>query len=84
MSTTTSACCDPRITAWPCRIIISSVTGTEAVHDVAEGVANQDDIAVAIHQRRGMRVVRGQHHDRLAVLARANIRRSFALDGRLN
>ena len=28
MSTTTSARLDPRITAWPCRIIISSVTGT--------------------------------------------------------
>ena len=28
MSTTTSACCDPRITACPCRIIMSSVTGT--------------------------------------------------------
>ncbi len=28
MSTTTSARRDPRITAWPCRIIMSSVTGT--------------------------------------------------------
>ena len=28
MSTTTSARFEPRITAWPCRIIISSVTGT--------------------------------------------------------
>jgi hypothetical protein len=28
MSTTTSARLDPRITARPCRIIISSVTGT--------------------------------------------------------
>ena len=28
MSTTTRARCEPRITAWPCRIIISSVTGT--------------------------------------------------------
>ena len=28
MSTTTSARLEPRITAWPCRIIISSVTGT--------------------------------------------------------
>ena len=27
MSTTTSASCEPRITARPCRIIISSVTG---------------------------------------------------------
>ncbi len=28
MSTTTSACFEPRITARPCRIIMSSVTGT--------------------------------------------------------
>ena len=28
MSTTTSACFEPRITACPCRIIMSSVTGT--------------------------------------------------------
>ncbi len=58
--------------------------GLEPVHDVAEGIADQNDVAIAIDQRRGMGVVRRQHHDRLAVLARANIRRSFALDGRLN
>jgi hypothetical protein len=28
MSTTTKARREPRITAWPCRIIMSSVTGT--------------------------------------------------------
>ena len=28
MSTTTSARLEPRITAWPCRIIMSRVTGT--------------------------------------------------------
>src|SRR5258708_12891046 len=39
---------------------------------------------MAIDQCRGMRVIRRQHHDRLAVLAGAYIRRGLALDGRLD
>ena len=58
--------------------------GLETVHHIAEEVADQNDVAIAIDQRRGMRVIRGQHHDRLAVLAGANIRRGLALDGGLN
>src|SRR5258707_13122556 len=38
---------------------------------------------MAIDQGRGMRVIRRQHHDRLAILAGANIRGGLALDGRL-
>jgi hypothetical protein len=39
---------------------------------------------MAIDQGCGMRVIRGQHHDRLAVLAGTNIRRGLALDRGLN
>ena len=72
MSTTTSARLEPRITASPCRIIISRVTGTrglEPVHHHAERVADQDEIAVAVEQAGGMRVVGGEGDDRLAALA---------------
>ena len=58
--------------------------GLETVHDIAEGIADQNDVAMAIDQRRGMRVIGRQHHDRLAVLAGADIRRGFALDGGLD
>jgi hypothetical protein len=58
--------------------------GLEPMHDIAQGIADQDDIAIAIDQSGGMGVIRGQHHDRLAILAGANIRRGLALDGRLN
>jgi hypothetical protein len=58
--------------------------GLEPVHNVAEGIADQDDVAVAVDQRRRVRVIRGQHHDGIAALAGANLRRGFALDGRLH
>jgi hypothetical protein len=58
--------------------------GFKSVHDVAEGVADQDDVTITIHERCGMGVVGGQHHDRLAILARANIGCGFTLDRRLN
>ena len=58
--------------------------GLETVHHIAEGIADQDDVAMAIDQGGGMGVIRGQHHDRLAVLAGADIRRGLAPDGGLN
>ena len=58
--------------------------GLESVHDVAEGIADQDDVAITIDQGRRMRVIGRQHHDRIAVLARANVGRGFAPDGRLD
>jgi hypothetical protein len=54
------------------------------VHDVAKGIADQDHVAMAVDQRRGMGVMGGEHHDRLAALAGADVRRGLALDGRLN
>jgi hypothetical protein len=58
--------------------------GLEAVHDIAEGIADQDDVAIAIDQCGRVGVIRGQHHDRLGVLAGTNIRRGLALDRGLN
>jgi hypothetical protein len=58
--------------------------GLETVHHIAEGIADQDDVAIAVDQCSGMGVIRSQHHDWLAVLAGADIRRGLALDGGLN
>jgi hypothetical protein len=54
--------------------------GLETVHDIAEGVADQDDVAMPVDQRRGMGVVGGQHHDGLAALASEDVRRGLAPD----
>ena len=43
------------------------------MHHVTQTVADQDDIAIAVDQRRGMSMIRGQHHDWIAVLASANV-----------
>jgi hypothetical protein len=54
---------------------MSSVTGgLEAVHHHAERVADQNDVAMLVGQRRGVGVIRGENDDRLAALARENIR----------
>jgi hypothetical protein len=58
--------------------------GLETVHDVAEGIAHQDGVAIAIDQRRGMSVIGGQHHDRIAALAGADVRRGEPADIRLH
>ena len=55
--------------------------GLEAVHDVAQGVADEDHVAILVDQPRGMRVIGRQHHDRVAALALEDIWRSLALDG---
>ena len=78
MSTTTSARFEPRITACPCRIIMSSVTGTvvsEPVHHHAERVADQDHVAIGVDDARGVRVIGGQADDRFAALAGADVGR---------
>ena len=63
----------PRITAWPCRIIISSVTPTvvgRPCTTMPDAVADQQQVAVRIDQPRHRRGVGGQADDRLATLAR--------------
>src|SRR5262249_22587528 len=47
--------------------------GLEAMHDHAEGVADQDHIAIAIDQARRMSMIGGEAHDRLATLAGADV-----------
>ena len=47
----------------------------EPVHHHAERVPDQDDIAIAVEDARGMRVIRGQANERLAALAGANVGR---------
>ena len=54
--------------------------GLQPVHHHAERVTDQDHVAVFVDQPRGMRVVRGQAHDRIAVLAGENIRRGEPAD----
>ena len=49
--------------------------GLEPVHHHAERVADQDHVAVFVDEARGMRVIGGQQHDRIAALAGADIRR---------
>ena len=49
--------------------------GFETVHHHAERVADQDDIAIGVDDARGVRVIGGQAHDRLAALAGADIGR---------
>ena len=49
--------------------------GLEPVHHHAERVADQDDVAIGVDDARGVRVIRGQAHDRLAAFAGANIGR---------
>ena len=45
----------------------------QPVHDHAEGIADENEIAMAIEEPRRMRVVGGQTHDRLATLVRADV-----------
>ena len=52
----------------------------QAVHHHAERVANQDEVAMLVDQARRMRVIGGERDDRLAALARADIRRGDPLD----
>src|SRR6188768_2303114 len=47
----------------------------QAVHHHAERVADQDEIAMPVDQARGVRVIGGERHDRIAALARPDIRR---------
>jgi len=54
--------------------------GFEPVHHHAERVADQNEIAVAIKQARGMRVVGREADDGLAALARADVRCGQPLD----
>jgi hypothetical protein len=58
--------------------------GFKTVHHIPQGIADQDDVAIAIDQSGGMGVIRGQHHYRFVILARADIRRGLALDGGLH
>lgn len=87
MSTTTSACLEPRITACPCRIIMSSVTGT-VVSKPCITLPSELPTRMTSQKRSTrsarMRVIRGEHHDRLAILAGADIGRGHALDGGLH
>ncbi len=60
MSTTTSACFVPRIHRVALQVHHvegDRHRGLETVHDVAERVADQDDVAILIDQRRGVGVV---------------------------
>ena len=62
---------------------MSSVTGTvvsKPVHHHAERVADQDHVAIFVDQPRGVRVIGGQAHDRLAALAGADVGRGQPLD----
>src|SRR6476620_1344508 len=54
--------------------------GLEPVHDHAERVAYQDHVAIFVDEARGVRVIGGKRHDRLAVLAAADVGRGEALD----
>ena len=54
--------------------------GLQPVHHHAERVADQDDVAIAVDQARGMGVIGGQAHDRLAALAGADVGRGEPLD----
>jgi hypothetical protein len=56
----------------------------ETMHHIAQGIADQDDVAMAVNQRRCMRMVGGEHDDGLAVLAGTNIRRGLAPDAGLD
>ncbi len=87
MSITTSACLEPRITAWPCRIIISSVTGT-VVSSPCITMPSESPTRITSQylstSARGVRVIRSENDDGLAALAGADIRRSETLDFFLN
>ena len=83
MSTTTSARFDPRITAWPCRIIMSRVTGTVVSSPcitIPSESPTRMTIAIAVEQARGMGVVGREADDRLAALAGADVGRGQPLD----
>ena len=49
--------------------------GLQPVHHHAERIADQDDVAILVDQPRGMGVIGGQRHDRLAALAGADVGR---------
>ena len=72
MSITTSARLEPRTTACPWRIIISSVTGTvvsSPCMTMPKRIADQKKLDQIVRHRRRMRVIGGQRDDRLAALA---------------
>ncbi len=73
MSTTTSACFDPRITALPWVIIMSSVTPSvlsmPCMHH-AQAVADEHQIDMIVEKPGGMGVVAGQAHHGPCVLVR--------------
>ena len=82
MSTTTRARLAPRTTARPCMIMSSSGTGTVdliAMHDHAEAVADQQEIDERVGDGRGVGMVGGERHDRLAALAGGDLGRGDAL-----
>ena len=54
--------------------------GLEPVHHHAERIPDQDHVAIAIDQPRGVGVVGGEAHDRLAALAGADVGRGQPLD----
>jgi hypothetical protein len=54
--------------------------GLKPMHDHAERIPNQDDVAILVDQARGVGVIRGQAHDRLGALARPDIGRGQPLD----
>jgi hypothetical protein len=71
MSTTTMAFLEPRITAWPCRIIISRVTPTvfgRPCTDHAHRVAHQHQVAMVVEDLGHRRGVGGQADDRRLAL----------------
>ena len=83
MSTTTSA----RLRAAHHRVALQDHhverdrhRGLEPVHHHAERIADQDDVAMLVDQPRGVRVIGGQRHDRLAALAGADVGRGEPLD----
>src|ERR1700680_4674343 len=45
------------------------------MHHHAERIPDQDHVAIFVDQPRGVRVIGGETHDRLTVLARANVGR---------
>jgi hypothetical protein len=56
----------------------------ETMHHHAKRIAHQDEIDVAIGNRRGMRVIGGKRHDGLTAFASEDLRRGYAVRGLLN
>jgi hypothetical protein len=54
--------------------------GLEPMHDHAERVADQNGVAVFVDEARGVRVIGGQRHDRLAAFAGPDVGGGKPLD----